>query len=128
MTGTPCSLALLMTAAALGESRLTIRSTLAPALSIWSAIVANFALSPLAFWISDSTPAALNASPRYLRSAVSQRADDAASGRITPTLALLAGVLVAPPPPPLVDGSSLPHATTLNARVAATATAPRARS
>src|SRR3954447_9733706 len=78
--------------------------------------------------MSESTPAALNASPRYLRSAVSQRADDAASGRITPTLALLAGVLVAPPPPPLVDGSSSPHATTLNARVAATATAPRARS
>src|SRR4051794_11780099 len=79
--------------------------------------------------MSESTPAALNASPRYLRSAVSHRADDAASGRITPTLALLAGVLVAPPPllPLLEPESSLPHATTPNARVAATATAPRAR-
>ncbi len=116
MTGTPCCLALAMTAAADGESRLTISRTLAPLLSIWSAIVANFALSPLAFWMSESTPAAAKASPRYLRSAVSQRADDAASGRITPTLALAAGVLVAAPPPPLAVGvSSLPHAATPNA-------------
>ncbi len=34
MTGTPCCLALLITAAADGESRLTINSTFAPALSI----------------------------------------------------------------------------------------------
>src|SRR3954452_2110346 len=99
MTGTPCCLALLMTAAADGESRLTISSTFAPLLSIWSAIVANFALSPLAFWMSESTPAAWNASLRYLRSAVSQRADDAASGRITPTLPLGFWVLVVLLPP-----------------------------
>src|SRR4051812_47096476 len=92
MTGTPWSWAFLITVAADGESRLTIIRTEAPPLIIWSAIVANFALSPLAFWMSDSTPAASKASPRYLRSAVSQRADDAASGRITPTLPL------APPP------------------------------
>src|SRR4051795_8707947 len=107
MTGTPCCLALAITAAADGESRLTISSTLAPLLSIWSPIVANLALSPLAFWMSESTPAALNASPRYLRSAVSQRAEEAASGRITPTFAFDAGVLVAfdPPPPPPDDES-----------------------
>src|SRR3954447_11649540 len=81
-----------MTAAALGESRLTIRRTLTPSLSIWSAIVANFALSPLAFWMSDCTPAALNAWARNGRSAFSQRAEDCVSGRITPTLALAAGV------------------------------------
>src|SRR4051812_39525 len=70
--------------------------------------------------MSESTPAALNASPRYLRSAVSHRADDAASGRITPTLALLAaGVAVEPPPDE--EESSLPHAATEKASVAATA-------
>ena len=37
-----------------------------------------------------------------MRSAVSQRADEAASGRITPTLALAAGVLVAAFAPALV--------------------------
>src|SRR4051812_21026564 len=106
-----------MTAAADGESRFTISSTLAPLLSIWSAIVANFALSPLAFWMSDSPPPALNASPRNLRSAVSQRADDAASGRITPTLALASGVDVSELPllPDDPELSSLPHAATLNA-------------
>src|SRR3954453_3540651 len=80
--------------------------------------------------MSDSTPAALNASPRYLRSAVSHRADEAASGKITPTLAFDAGVLVAAPPLLpllLLDESSLPQAATLNARAALTATAPRAR-
>src|SRR6478735_4321160 len=78
--------------------------------------------------MSASTPAASKASPRNLRSAVSQRADEAASGRITPTLALVAScVASAPPPPPEVVGSSSPQAATVNARVAATATAPRAR-
>src|ERR1700754_1622664 len=80
--------------------------------------------------MSDSTPAALKASPRNLRSAVSQRADDAASGRITPTLALASGVDVSLLPFPLLDDdpeSSSPHATTLNASAAATANAPRAR-
>src|SRR3954454_7374955 len=122
MTGTPCCLALLITAAAEGESRLTINSTFAPLLSIWSAIVANFALSPLAFWMSDSTPAAWNASPRYLRSAVSQRADDAASGRITPTLAFAAGVLLAPLLPLFDDESSDPHAAIVNANAAVVST------
>ena len=95
MTGMPWSWAFLITAAADGLSRLTISSTVTPALIIWSAIVANFALSPLAFWMSYSTPAASNASPRNLRSAVSQRAEDAASGRITPTLPLAASLAAA---------------------------------
>src|SRR4051812_7071007 len=74
--------------------------------------------------MSESTPAALKASPRYLRSAVSQRADDAASGRITPTLAFAAGVLAEPPPLPPDDESSLPHAATPSASTAATAAQP----
>src|SRR6478735_10035108 len=79
--------------------------------------------------MSASTPAASKASPRNLRSAVSQRAEEAASGRITPTLALVASFVASAPPPPPLDavGSSSPHAATVNARVAATATAPRAR-
>src|SRR3954466_16145398 len=78
--------------------------------------------------MSDSTPAAAKASPRNLRSAVSQRADDAVSGRITPTLAFAAGVALDPPElPDDPELSSLPHAATLNARAAATANAPRAR-
>src|SRR3954451_19519577 len=70
--------------------------------------------------MSESTPAALNASPRYLRSAVSHRADEAASGRITPTLAFVAAVAVAVASLPLVDGvSSLPQAATPSASTAA---------
>src|SRR6476646_5496562 len=80
-----------------GLSRLTIISTLAPLVIIWSAMVAILVLSPSAFWMSYWTPAALNASPRYLRSAVSQRADDFESGRITPILPL-----TAPPPAAVV--------------------------
>jgi hypothetical protein len=59
--------------------------TFAPFESIWSAIVWNAVLSPFAFWISTVTPAFLNAAVRNERSAVSQRFDEAASGRITPT-------------------------------------------
>src|SRR4051794_14066947 len=40
--------------------------------------------------MSNCTPAALKASPRYLRSAVSQRTDDFESGRMTPILPLTA--------------------------------------
>src|SRR5262249_6401552 len=113
MTGTPCCLALLITAAALGESRLTISRALTPSLSIWSAIVPNLVLSPLAFWMSASTPAALNDCASSGRSAPSQRAEEAVSGRITPTLAFLVvvGVDVQDDALP-VDESSLPHAAT----------------
>src|SRR4051794_32290196 len=80
-------------------SRFTIISTLAPLVIIWSAMVAILALSPSAFWMSNWTPAALNASVRYLRSAVSHRTDDFESGRITPIFpdaAPPAAVVVAP--------------------------------
>src|SRR3954463_12506634 len=118
MTGTPCCLALAITAAADGESRLTINSTLAPLLSIWSAIVENLALSPLAFWMSESTPAALNASPSNGRSAFSQRAEDCVSGRITPTFGLVSVFVDPDPLLPLLlepESSSLPQAATVNA-------------
>src|SRR3954470_7556287 len=122
MTGTPCWCALVITVAADGLSRLTISSALTPSLSIWSAIVANFALSPLAFWMSDCTPAALNAAARNGRSAFSQRAEDWVSGRITPTFSLAAGVAV-PAAPPLLDEESLPHAATPSIRAPAAPTA-----
>src|SRR4051812_11611986 len=65
--------------------------------------------------MSDSTPAALNASARSGRSAFSQRAEDAVSGRITPTLALDSGVAVDPLLPLPEPESSLPQAATANA-------------
>ena len=79
-------------------------STFTPLVIIWSAIVAILVLSPSAFWMSYSTPAALNASSRNGRSAVSQRTDDFVSGRITPTFAAFAppAPVVAAPPPPVV--------------------------
>jgi hypothetical protein len=95
----PWSCAFLMTVAADGESRLTIARTVAPSLIIWSAIVPNLALSPLAFWMSYSTPAASKAWPRNLRSNDSQRTEDAVSGRMTPTLPLG----LSPPPPPELE-------------------------
>src|SRR3954447_4790530 len=89
-----------------GLSRLTIISTLAPLVIIWSAMVAILVLSPSAFWMSYWTPAALKASSRYLRSAVSQRTDDFESGRITPILPVAApppaAAVVAPPPAAVV--------------------------
>ena len=62
-------------------------------------MVAILVLSPSAFWMSNCTPAALNASPRYVRSAVSQRTDDFESGRITPTLPVTAPPVVVAAPP-----------------------------
>src|SRR3954453_22974214 len=111
MTGTPWSWAFLMTVAADGLSRLTITSTLAQALSIWSAMVANFALSPLAFWMSYSTPASLKACVRNGRSAPSQRAEEAVSGRMTPTLPLGLSLLLEDllEPLPELSESSPPH-------------------
>src|SRR4051812_15711677 len=78
--------------------------------------------------MSDSTPAALNASPSNGRSAFSQRADDCVSGRITPTLALVSVFVELEPLLPLLfepESSSLPQAATVNASapmVAAAAT------
>src|SRR5258705_11624008 len=93
MVATPCAFALSSTALPVPESRFTIISTVAPLVIIWSAMVWNAVLSFCAFWMSYCTPAVLNAASRYLRSAVSQRAEDALSGRITPIF----GVLVAAP-------------------------------
>src|SRR4051812_25746192 len=70
---------------------------------VWKAL-----LSPWAFWMSDCTPAALNASVRYLRSAVSQRADDLLSGRITPILGVLP--VPEPDPEPELDEELFPQA------------------
>src|SRR4029450_1624070 len=92
MVATPCDLALSRTALPVPESRLTIISTLAPPVIIWSAIVWNWVLSPWAFWMSYWTPAALKACSRSGLSAVSQRAEDLVSGRMTPILGVL------PPP------------------------------
>src|SRR4051794_30512520 len=62
--------------------------------------------SPSAFWMVASTPAALKAFSSCGRSALSHRADDFVSGRITPILPLLPDaepLAVLPPPLPLVS-------------------------
>src|SRR5512132_1321160 len=122
MVATPCDLALSSTALPVPESRLTIISTLAPLVIIWSAIVWNWVLSPWAFWMSVTTPAALKACSSSGLSAVSQRAEDLVSGSMTPTL----GVLPPPPealPPPL---SSLPpQAARMSVSAATAAITPR---
>src|ERR1700730_13934438 len=105
MTGTPDALALSITALPVPESRLTIIRTVAPPVIIWSAMVWNWVLSPWAFWMSDWTPAWSKADLRYLRSAVSQRTDEALSGRMTPIFGVFAGV----PPPAWLE---LPQAAT----------------
>jgi hypothetical protein len=74
------------TALPVPESRLTITRTLTPLEIMPSAMVWNCVLSPCAFWMSAVTPAASNASLRYLASAVAQRAELLVSGRMTPTL------------------------------------------
>src|SRR5215211_1526466 len=122
MVATPCDLALSSTALPVPESRLVIISTLAPLVIIWSAIVWNWVLSPWAFWMSYWTPAALNASSRSGLSAVSQRAEDLVSGRMTPTL----GVLPPPPPPPPPPlSSSPPQAARMSVSAATAAIRPR---
>src|SRR5512140_2343944 len=86
MTGTPAAAAFLMTAAPVSKSRLTIISTFTPPLIMLSAMDWNLALSPPAFWMSNATPAVLNASVRNGLSAVSHRVEDVVSGRMTPIL------------------------------------------
>src|SRR5690349_16458299 len=85
----PAVVAFLRQAAPESESRLTIIRTLTPSLIIESQIVPNLAVSPPAFWMSDSTPASLKALVRLGRSLPSHRGEVVASGRITPTLPLL---------------------------------------
>src|SRR5919199_3089842 len=121
MTLTPWDFALASIAAPEPESRLTSRSTLAPLVIACSACCCWVDLSPSAFWIVDSTPAASNAFLRNGRSTVSHRTDDLVSGSSTATLPGLPPpelLLDPPPPPPL----SLPQpAVTASAPVAATA-------
>src|SRR5262245_49535795 len=113
MTLTPRDFAFAAIAAPEPESRLTSRMTLAPLVIACSACCCCVDLSPSAFWMVASTPAASNACLRNGRSTVSQRTDDLESGRSTATLP---GLL--PPPPPLDDAeppplsSSPPHAAT----------------
>src|SRR3954454_23841135 len=86
MTLTPCFLALAMIAEPEPASRSTSSSTFAPFVIACSAWVRCAAGSPSALTIVASTPAFLNASPRYLRSWVSQRTEDLESGSRTATL------------------------------------------
>src|SRR5215207_9047242 len=116
---TPCDLALSSTALPVPESRLTIISTLAPPVIIWSAIVWNWVLSPWAFWMSYSTPAALKACSRSGLSLFSQRADDLVSGRMTPTLGVLPPPPAAAPSPP--SSSPPPHAARMRVSAATAA-------
>src|SRR5215813_4871302 len=96
MTGTPAWRALLMTALPLALSRLSMISTLTPSLSMPSAIVWNWLVSPCAFWMSNFTPACWKAALRLGRSWVSYRAEDLVSGRMTPMYGCL--------PPAVADG------------------------
>src|SRR3954447_8928823 len=86
MTLTPCDFAFAAIAAPEPESRFTSRSTFAPFVIACSACCCCVDLSPSAFWIVASTPAALKASARNGRSTVSQRTDDFESGNSTATL------------------------------------------
>src|SRR5919107_3102678 len=86
MTLTPCDFAWAAIAAPLPLSRLTSSRTLAPFVIACSACCCWVDLSPSAFWMVASTPAALNAAVSSGRSAVSQRADDLVSGSRTATL------------------------------------------
>src|SRR3954447_13448377 len=72
--------------------------------------------------MSASTPASWKAFCSNGRSAPSQRAEEAVSGRITPTLALAAGVAVPDEPDDEELESSLPHAATANASAAVIST------
>src|SRR5687767_1457919 len=118
MTFTSWDLALAAIAAPEPESRLTSRSTFAPLVIACSACCCCVDLSPSAFWIVASTPAALKASARNGRSTVSQRTDDLESGSSTATLP---GSSPPPPPPPEPEPeSSSPHPATASAQPAAT--------
>src|SRR5919198_6269449 len=122
MTLTPWDFALAAIAAPEPESRFTSSSTFAPLVIACSACCCCVDLSPSAFWIVASTPAASNACLRNGRSTVSQRTDDLESGRSTATLP---GLLPPPPddaePPPLLSSSS-PHAATNTMAPAVSAT------
>src|SRR5215210_7860683 len=119
MTLTSWDLAFAAMAAPEPESRLTSRSTLAPLVIACSACCCCVDLSPSAFWVVASTPAALKASPRNGRSTVSQRTDDFESGSRTATLPAFSPP-PPPPPEPLLELSSSPQPATASAQPAAT--------
>src|SRR5919106_1943829 len=106
MTLTSCDLALAAIAAPEPESRLTSSSTFAPLVMACSACCCWVALSPSAFWISTSTPAASNACCRNGRSTVSQRTDDLESGSSTATLPASACSWLPPEAAPSPSSSS----------------------
>src|SRR3954452_2726800 len=108
------------------ESRFTIISTWTPPLIMPSQIVPNLALSPPAFWMSESMPASSNAFFRLGRSLASQRGDVVVSGRMTPTFLVAELEPPPPPPPPPPELSSLPHAEAVRAN-APTATSAATR-
>src|SRR5918999_3217067 len=108
MTLTSCALALAAIAAPEPESRLTSSSTVAPFVIACSACCCWVALSPSAFWISASIPAASNACWRNGRSPVSQRTDDFESGSRTATLPASSPPPPAAPPPPSSSSSPQP--------------------
>src|SRR3954453_19542967 len=126
MVCTPCCLACCSIAAPEALSRLTIASTVTPLVIICWAIVCICCASPPAFWMSKSTPAALNADSSCGRSALSQRGDDVVSGRMTPTLPWLEA-LPLPLLPPLPPLSSLPQAARPTTRPAARTVVIRVR-
>src|SRR3954453_5323408 len=103
MTFTPRLWASLMIEAPEPGSRSTSRSTFAPFVIACSACVRCVPGSPWAFTIVASTPAALNASPRYFLSNCSQRTDDFVSGSSTATLPG-----DPPPPPPATAAARAP--------------------
>src|SRR3954447_11871703 len=117
----PAAVAFFRQAAPDSGSRLTIMRTLTPSLIIESQMVPNLAVSPPAFWMSEPTPAALNAASRLGRSLFSQRGEVVASGRITPTVPLeappdglpLAVLLSLPPQAVSARVHSAPTATRL---------------
>src|SRR3954453_1002454 len=126
MTLTPWDFAFAAIAAPDPESRLTSRSTFAPLVMACSACCCCVDLSPSAFWIVASTPAALNAWPRNGRSTVSPRTDDFESGSSTATLP---GFLPPEPELPeseLLESLSLPQPATASAQPAATVAANHA--
>src|SRR4051794_16580393 len=126
----PAPLAFLMTAAPESESRLTMSSALTPELIMPSAMLWNLLTSPPAFWMSDWTPAASNACLSSGRSAPSQRAEEAESGRITPTFPLAADVDGEAPPPAAAELEELsepPQAVRPSRPAALTATSPTKR-
>src|SRR6266545_3475638 len=111
----PAVCAFFRQAAPVSESRLTISRTWTPSLIMFSQMVANLALSPLAFWMSEPMLAASKALLSNGRSFASHRGEVEASGRITPTLP------VAVFPPPVLLGLSLPQAARPSVLIAATA-------